>query len=352
MRNMQAFSLETRSEVKTGTTSLSTAWLGVANGGTNNMSFISLDPPRMVGKISRIHLYPVKSCAGIELESASMNTRGLETVSRRPVRDREYVIVEAHPERNTVHHKALTQRDRGLQKMCLITPRIHGDKLKLGWNNQDMTDISDAPAGKELPVRVHRSFATGIDQGDEVAKLLSDYLSRPVRLVRASGRFSRMSAQDYVKNDNPLNWQDAYSVNWLFEESVVKVGELLGRDVPYLNFRPNIVCSGGSANLEHSFYHVEFDGVKGMQAKPCTRCMMTNVDWKSGTMPTTKPLPLSVIYDNFGWLDLNNQRQAIFAENFLPGTGGIVKRNGKVIASSLRDPPLLYGRSSEIKVSR
>jgi uncharacterized protein len=308
------------------------------------MSFKSIDPPQRIGKISHINLYPVKSCAGIELESARMTTRGLETISYRPIRDREYVVVDAYPEMKTAHHKALTQRDRGMQKMSLITPQLHNGGLKLGWKGQDMVEIPRIEGGKEIPVRVHHSFATGVDQGDEVAKLLSDYLSKPVRLVRASGPFNRLSSQNYLKNENPLSWQDAYSINWIFEETIARLGKLLGREISFQNFRPNITCSGGSENLEHSFYHVAFDEVKGIQPKPCTRCMIVNIDWESGTMPVTSPLPLKAIFDNFSWLDIENKRQAIFAENFLPSTEGVVRRNDEVTAFSLRDPPLLFGK--------
>jgi len=294
--------------------------------------------------MSRILLYPVKSCAGIELETANLTMRGLETLSSRPVRDREYLLVDSFPEKSTGYHKGLTQRDRGLQKMVLITPRIRGGKVQLGWDNQDMIELPCSDRGKELSVRVHLSFARGIDQGDEVARLLSDYLQKSVRLVRASPSFPRMAGQNYVKNDNQLSWQDAYSVNWLFEESVEEVRSMLGRELSHKNFRPNIVCSGGTPSLEHSFYHVQFGVVSGIQPKPSSRCMIVNVDYKTGIMPRTMPLTLQVLFDSYNWKDINKQMQAIFAENFLPSAQGRIEKFSDVFALSWRDPPLVYGK--------
>lgn len=299
-----------------------------------------------IGRISHIRIYPLKSCAGIELERARATKRGLETVSPKPLRDREYMLVDAVPEMATRCHKFLTQRDIGLQKMAFVTPSLRNDRLELSFDRQDRIEILDIAVGKELPVRVHTSHTTGVDQGDKIAKMLSDYLSRSIRLVRASGSFHRSASQYYVTNDNTLNYQDAYSVNWLYEESVTELQSYLDRKISYLNFRPNIVASGGDANSEHSYYHVRLDGVEGFQPKPGTRCMIPNVDHEAGKMLNGKKLPLHAIYENYNWVDKDGQRQAVFAENFLPSNEGEIHRLGEIEALSLRDPPLFYGKNS------
>jgi uncharacterized protein YcbX len=300
----------------------------------------------IIGKIQRLRIYPVKSCAGIEVETARMTRRGLETVSPHPVKDREYMIVEAVLEVSSGHHKFITQRDRGAQKLALVTPIIRGEKLELRWQGQDAVEVPGLSTGKELPVRVHGYRVTGVDQGDEVAKMLGDYLERPVRLVRAAGSFHRKASQNYVRNENTLCYQDAYSVNWLFSESVEELGRLLGRPISYTNFRPNVVASGGVANEEHRYYHMRFGGVEGIQPKPGTRCMIPNVDPSTAAMPTSGALPLAVIFENYNWIDKSGQRQAIFAENFLPTDEGEIRVSDEVIASSERHPPLEYGRVS------
>jgi uncharacterized protein len=303
---------------------------------------------RKIGKIIHLHLYPVKSCGGIELESANMTKRGLETISPNSIKDKEYMIVDALPEMSTRHHKFLTQRDRELQKMALIIPSSRNGRLYLTWGNQDDVVVPEIKAGKELPVRVHSYLVTGVDQGDEVAKMLSDYLRRPVRLVRASGSFKRLASQHYVKNDNTLSYQDAYSISWVLQESVNQLQEILGYEISYTSFRPNIVGSGGEANLEHSFHHIKFGEVEGIQPKPATRCMILNVNQETGVMPKVKWLPLHAIFDNYCWADLSGQRQPIFAENFLPSHEGRINRSDNIFALSLRDPPLLFGKKLDI----
>jgi uncharacterized protein YcbX len=113
-----------------------------------------------------------------------------------------------------------------------------------------------------------------------------------------------------------------------------------------MNFRPNIVASGGSPNLEHAFFHLAFGEIRGVQPKPSTRCMITNLNQERGLFETRLFLPLKVIYQNFNWKDKTGRKQAIFAENFLPEAEGIIKRSYKVIALSEREPPLDYGRFS------
>ena len=302
---------------------------------------------RKIGKIEHLLLYPVKSCASIELEGARITKRGLETASNSPVRDREYLVVDAVPESSTRCHKFLTQRDRGLQKLVLITPKLREGRLELSFENQDRMLVSDMPVGKELPVRVYDDLVTGVDQGDQVAKMLSDYLGRSVRLVRSSGSFNRSARQNYVSNDNTLSYQDAYSINWLFQESIAELQKSVNQEISYLNFRPNVVASGGPANSEHEFYHVRMDGVEGIQPKPCTRCMIVNVNHETGTIKPGRRLPLRAIYENYNWVDRDGQRQGIFSENFLPNNEGVVRRSGEIAALSLRDPQLQYGKISK-----
>lgn len=301
---------------------------------------------KKIGRITHLFIYPVKSCAPMELQSARVTKRGLETISPKPIKDREYMLVDAIPETATGCHKFLTQRDRGLQKMTMITPSMRVDRLELSMEGQDRIEIPDIAVGKELPVRVHAYRVTGVDQGNLIAKMLSDYVNRPVRLVRASGSFSRSASQHYVKNDSTLSYQDAYSVNWLYEESVAELQNYLRHEISYLNFRPNFVASGGSANSEHAYYHVRLDGVEGFLPKPSTRCMIPNVDHETGKMPNGKRLPLQAIYENYNWIDKDGQRQAIFAENFLPSNEGEIHKSGEIEALSLRDPPLHYGKVS------
>ena len=252
-----------------------------------------------------------------------MTKRGLETLSSfNPLKDREYMIVDAHREIASGHHKCITQRDRGAQKMALITPIVQDGKLKLAWEGQDVVEVLGLSNGSELPVRVHSYLVTGVDQGDEVAKMLSDYLEMPVRLVRAAGSFNRKASQHYVENDNSLSYQDAYSMNWIFLESVKELQTILGCNISYKNFRPNIVAAGGSPSHEHLFYHVRFGKVEGIQPKPSTRCMIPNVNQSTGIMSRSGTLPLKAIFDNYNWIDKDGQRQPIFAENFLPTNEG------------------------------
>lgn len=313
------------------------------------MNFKQIEPSELIGIVTKIHLYPIKSCGGLGLESAKITRRGLETVSAQPVRDREYMIVEGPLQKGTGYHKFLTQRDRGLQKLAPITPLLQSDSLSISWEGQDRFRLptGEDDLANQLKVRVHSSFTTGVDQGDQVAKMLTDYLEKPVRLVRASGSsFHRLASQNYLKNDNTLSYQDAYSINWLFSASVEALWELLGYHISYMNFRPNIVASGGSPNLEHVFFHLAFGEIRGVQPKPSTRCMITNVNQETGLFETQSFLPLKMIYQNFNWKDKTGRKQAIFAENFLPEVEGIIKKSDKVIALSRIEPPLDYGKFS------
>ena len=174
--------------------------------------------------------------------------------------------------------------------------------------------------------------------------MVCEYLGRRVWLVRASGSFNRLASQNYAKIDNELSYQDAYSLNWLFEESVSELQESLNSEISFLNFRPNKVATGCTANSEHKYHHIKMGEVEGFQPKPSTRCMIPNVDHKSGIMRVGGKLPLQAMFENYNWADKDGQRQAIFSENFLPSNEGEVRRSSEIVALSVRDPPLEYGK--------
>lgn len=299
--------------------------------------------PRKIGRIAHLFIYPIKSCAPLEVESANLTMQGLETISSTHVKDREYMIVDERLEAGTNHHKFVTQRDRGAQKMALITTSINHGNLQVAWKGQDVVNVGDFTTGGELRVRIHSSLVTGVDMGDKIAKMLSDYLGRRVRLVRATGSFRRKANQNYIQNENTLCYQDAYSMNWLFLESVLELRGLLGGYLSFANFRTNMVAEDGSPNQEHLYYHLRLGKVEGIQPKPSTRCMIPNVDQRTGTLALDDALPLKTIFKNYNWIDKDGRRQAIFAENFLPSNEGVINVNDEVIALSEREPRIAYG---------
>ncbi len=122
--------------------------------------------------LTEIYVYPIKSCAGIALERATLLETGLEY-------DRNWMVCEADG-------AMLTQRT--YPRMALIRTALEADDL-----------VIDAPGMPTLrtPLRaealvdpqplcttVWRDTFDALDTGEDTARWFSEFLQMPVRLAR------------------------------------------------------------------------------------------------------------------------------------------------------------------------
>ena len=301
----------------------------------------SAPSPKHIGIVSRLAIYPVKGCARVELESASIGTRGVYG-------DREYMIVREEVGPDGIH-QFITQRHKrrredskpqSLAILALIKPKIVGSTLKLTWEGGDpMTIDRERGDGKVLGVSIHADVVSAIDQGESAADWLSEHLGLRVRLVKASGPFRRTASQRYMPNTNQIVFQDAYPVHWIMQESVDELSNLSGEKIQWTRFRPNLVGRGGEPQVEHEIHEVSIGRMRFIQAKPCTRCPVTTVDQDKGEKSGNEPLISLSRYKRW-----ERTGEAIFGENLLPLQTGVIKVGDEIVELSARDPPLDYGK--------
>ena len=113
--------------------------------------------------IARLYVYPVKSCAGVELHEALLIETGLEF-------DRAWMVVDAAGE-------FVTQRE--LPRMALIRPKLKHHEMVL--RAPGMLALHIALDAVEEPVRVTvwDDEVAAYDMGDIAAQWFSDFLGRP-----------------------------------------------------------------------------------------------------------------------------------------------------------------------------
>jgi uncharacterized protein YcbX len=188
--------------------------------------------------------------------------------------DREYMIVREQAEADGVH-LFLTQRDKrtreeakpqSLAVLALIKPEMRDGALRLTWKGSDPVAVArDQGSGDEMTVKIHKVVVSAVDQGEPVAKWLSEHLGVKVRLVRASGAFHRLASQNFMQNTNQIMFQDAYPIHWFMQESVDELSAIAGQEIPWTSFRPNIVGQGGEPQAEHGMYEGD-DGAGALLA--------------------------------------------------------------------------------------
>ena len=118
------------------------------------------------GAVARLFIYPVKSCAGIEVQEALLTDAGLAF-------DRAWMVVDEQG-------AFLTQR--AVPRMALIRPRIaRGPRALLcrppAWVNCGAPGNRGSPAAH--PVVVWKDTVPAWDMGDEAARWLTAFGASP-----------------------------------------------------------------------------------------------------------------------------------------------------------------------------
>ncbi len=253
--------------------------------------------------ITALNLYPVKSCAGIALESADLDARGF-------AHDREWMIVQDDDEERGMF---LTQRE--LPDLALIRTALTDEALMLCA--PDLPDLAiplrQNPDARTLPVVIWRDTCIGVDEGDEVAAWVSEHLEMRARLVRMQPGFVRPVDLTYAKTPAQTGFSDGYPLLVISEASLADLNTRLaerGKDVlPMTRFRPNIVVSGCEAYAEDEWTRIEIAGVPFDCVKTCARCAITTVDPATGTIPDVQePLATLATYRKIS-------RGVIFGQN-------------------------------------
>ncbi len=262
----------------------------------------------MTAKVSRLFIYPVKSCRSIELVEAMVLDEGL-------VNDRRWMIVDSSG-------RYMTQRSH--PELARIVPSLKqlnglSNELTLTIAHPDgrvdancKSLIVDSTLGlKSIPIEIWNYQATALDCGAAAEQFLTDFLQQPARLVRFDPEQTRACNKEWTGlHDGRTHFADGFPILVLGESSVDDLAQRLSdTEVSVARFRPNVVIAGLPA-YEEDFIHqliakaelARFDQAPFDQAqfdqnaaltlklvKPCPRCSMPRVDQLTGRVGGSDP---------------------------------------------------------------
>ncbi len=230
--------------------------------------------------VSELNYYPVKSCAGIGLTTASIGARGVEL-------DREWAIISAKPRKDEARHDVLTQRQA--PTLCLIKASIKSE-----GNDPSSVCLEVEGHGRiEVPVSDGKEFETvfawgpvcrGLDQGEDAANWLSAYLQKDCRLLRFSPSYVRNVDREIAKREtDQTGFADDCPFLLLSEESLQDLNTHLPEALPMNRFRPNIVVKGVEPYAEDQWKIIRIGNVVFDVLQQCGRCVITTVDQSNGS---------------------------------------------------------------------
>jgi uncharacterized protein YcbX len=226
--------------------------------------------PDISGRISRLFIYPVKSCAGIELQEAVLTETGLDL-------DRAWMVVDGEGE-------FVTQRE--LPRMALIRPQLKHHDVVLRAPGMLALHLSIDSVESPMKVRVWDDIVPAWDMGDIAAQWFSDFLGKRLRLVRFDPEHRRLSSLQWTGGvEAPNQFSDGYPILVASEASLEGLNARLAAGghaaVGIERFRPNIVLAGFEAHDEDRVGLLRIaadEEVRLKPVKPCARCPIPNID--------------------------------------------------------------------------
>ena len=226
-------------------------------------------------RIAALHVHPIKSCAGIALDEALVIETGLEF-------DRAWMVVD---ERGMF----VTQRE--LPRMALIRPTLRQSDMVLRAPGMLALHVALDTVEEPTQATVWNDTVKAYDMGALAAQWFSDFLGRPLRLVRFDPEQRRLSNPRWT---GPIEAENAFSDGFpVLVASTAGLDELnrrlaaAGHDaVTMQRFRPNLVLDGLEAHGEDHLDEIVFEAPEGTVrlklVKPCARCPIPDVDPDTG----------------------------------------------------------------------
>lgn len=256
-------------------------------------------------QVTELNFYPIKSCAGISLETASFTERGIAL-------DREWMVTD---ETGTF----MSQRKD--PELALVIPTVALGKLRITAPGMEelAIDLADIDYEK-VATTVHGCEAPAITQSTDANEWFSEYLRRPVQFVRADPKGKRQVKKVYRKADssNEVAFADGASMLLTTTSSLAALNNRLERPVPMNRFRPNIVVSGDElpAFDEDYWRQLKIGGLSGAIGWACTRCMITETDQSTSEQGKTVLKALQGFRRGIDAVNPSN-KGVFFGQNFL-----------------------------------
>ena len=148
-------------------------------------------------RIASLHVYPVKSCRGIDVRDAKVTATGLEW-------DRRWMIVDSKD-------RFITQRTH--PRLTAVTASIFGGQLRLATDGQPQLAIDLHHDGPRRKVEVWKDSCVGVDAGQEASDWLLALMGEPLRLVRIDESVPRLANPEYAGPDpHSITFTDGYPI--------------------------------------------------------------------------------------------------------------------------------------------
>jgi len=259
--------------------------------------------------LSDIRIYPIKSIAGISMQSSQVFPHGLD-------QDRLLMLIDDN---------GLFLTQRKYTSLALLKTVFDNDLIKIISPNKPELFIREADFGIDTTyVKIWRSECDGIIASDRINHWFSEYLNKSVRLVKYSHKKPRPIDPFYATQKDTVSYADGFPLLVISQASLDDLNGRLKTPVTMNHFRPNIVVDGCQAYAEDNWKKIKIGEVEFDAVKKCERCILTTVDPETGRKNADRqPLNTLAKYRK-------ESTGVMFGMNLIPRSSGCININDKI----------------------
>jgi uncharacterized protein YcbX/ferredoxin len=270
--------------------------------------------------LQSLHIYPIKSAAGIALSNSWVDDFGLSFDRRFVLTDPSGLFITARTEPTL----CLIKVNLSEQGLILTAPDMPALHISYHMLSKVYKDISVWDDGIKAQYG-HKNYDLWFSQ----------YLNKPCQLL-----YFGEQSQRYVRNSHKqVAFADGYPLLLLSQASLDdlnrKMSLQLNQSVSMSQFRPNLVVDHCDAFAEDTWQHIRIGEVEFEISKPCSRCIFTTVNPKNAEKhPQQEPLTT-----------LKNYRQVasgdvMFGQNLIALNQGSIKQGDEIVILKKQSSPL------------
>ncbi len=275
-------------------------------------------------KLISIHIYPVKSTAGIALSTSYVDDLGLSF-------DRRFVICNDKRQFITARTNA---------SLCLITTTLTKTGVILSAPNMEPLNLNYKNFSQNYQsISIWGDYVKSQHCGEKASMWFSQFLQRSCQLFFFGQNSLREKTSKNNTNKRQVAFADGYPLLLISKASLDNLNCRLVeggyKKVSMSQFRPNIVIDNCEAFAEDTWSNIQIGDVKFTVSKPCERCIFTTINPKNAKRDSSKQ-PLNALSHYRKTTD----EKILFGQNLIPLNKGEIFQGDAVTILKGQKAPL------------
>lgn len=218
--------------------------------------------------VKELFIYPIKSLAGIAVQSAKAEEMGFEN-------DRRWMLIDSE-------NQFINQRE--LPLLSQFYPKIKEGKIEITYKDSFHKFSIYENLDEPIFSKVWDDETKVVEVSKTTSKWFSEALGFNCKLVKIITKGDRKHSSSKLNITLNVSLADGFPYLLIGSKSLDFLNNKLAEKITIQRFRPNIVIETMTAHEEDYFKTFQIGNVQFKNAKPCERCVMVNNNPSTGIM--------------------------------------------------------------------